>query len=96
MRAVRHQLAALAFALPLAGCDIDKPPIARPARTDRPVAQARIEKSIELPGGQGTVHVLAVPTGVMESSRCVVVTSAGGSPAVSCIAKDIDLAPETD
>lgn len=67
----------------------NKPPT--PVR-ERALAEARIEKTIELPGGQGTVHVLAVPTGFMEAARCVVVTSSHGSPAVSCAPKEIDFA----
>ena len=72
----------------LFACDKAPP---KPVR-ERPPAEARIEKTIELPGGQGTVHVLAVPTGLMEAARCVVVTSTHGSPAVSCAPKDLDLA----
>ena len=83
--------AILVFALAVAACD--KP--SKPVR-ERPPAEARIEKTIELPGGQGTVHVLAVPTGFMEAARCVVVTSTHGSPAVSCAPKDLDLAPDRE
>lgn len=78
--------------LMLVACD-------RPAKVPRerpPPPTARIERSIELPGGQGTAHILFVPTGILESSRCVVVIGATGAPAVSCTPKDIDLSLDKD
>jgi hypothetical protein len=63
----------------------------KPARVRTEPAVSRLESSVELPGGRGTVHVLNVPTGYMESARCVVVTSPVGSPAVACTPKDLDI-----
>jgi hypothetical protein len=84
-RALPLLLAAVAIAT--AGCD--------QARTREPkpyvAAQTQLEQVVQLPGGQGTVHVLRVPTGYMESTRCVVVTSPAGGPAVSCTPKDFDI-----
>lgn len=84
---VRATMLCLAAAGSLAACD--KPP--KPPR-DGPPPRARIEASIELPGGN-IAHILVVPTGYMESSRCVVVTSSFG-PAVSCTPKDLDMPRE--
>lgn len=82
---MKPALAILASCAILAACDQPK----KPPR-ERAPAETRVEKVIDL-GGGNTVHVLAVPTGFMESTRCVVITSAAGSPAVSCTPKDIDL-----
>jgi hypothetical protein len=83
---VTRTLCFAAALLAMAGCDQPTKP-----RASRPAAEVRIEKSIELPGGQGTAHILVVPTGLMESARCVAVTSSTGSPAVSCLPKDFDI-----
>lgn len=76
----------LAAGVMLSACD-------KPPRERKPyIAEtAKLEQTIELPGGQGMVHVLRVPAGFMESTRCVVVTSNAGGPAVSCAPKDLDI-----
>jgi hypothetical protein len=78
----------------LAGCDWSTPR-AEP-REPRPPAKPRLEATIDLPGGDGRAHIIVVPTGFMESARCVVVVSPGGSPAVSCAPKDLDALPDKD
>lgn len=81
---------ALAAAVALTACD--KPSNAHRPREREP-AKARIEATLELPAGDGRIHIVAVPTGHMESTRCVVVTSGAGGPAVACTPKDFDLPP---
>lgn len=67
MIAPRSMLYMLASAFALSACN--KSP--KPPREPKPPSEARIEKTIELPGGQGTAHVLVVPTSIFESARCV-------------------------
>jgi len=82
----------LASACALAACDKPlKAPRERP-----PPPEARLEKTIELPGGQGTVHIFVLPTSIFENARCVVVIGAAGAPAVSCTPTEIDLSPDKD
>lgn len=89
----RLQLIFAFAAIALAACDRQAK---HASLVDRPPARTHIETSIELPGGQGVVHVLAMPTGYMEIARCVIVTSRDNGPAVSCTPKDIDLPPDKD
>lgn len=77
----------IAAAVALAACDQPRQKERKPYTPET----AQIEQVITLPAGQGTVHVLRVPTGFMESARCVVVTSGAGGPAVSCTPKDFDI-----
>jgi hypothetical protein len=80
---------AVVAALATSACDRAR----KPPRERAQPAHTRIKSIIALPGGQGTAHVLVVPTGFMESARCVIVTSPIGSPAVACTPKDLDIEP---
>lgn len=46
---------------------------------------------LQLPHGDGRVHVVVIPTGYLEASRCVIAVAASGTMSTSCTARDIDL-----
>lgn len=71
----------------LAACDKHEPRTRQAATLDKP----RLVDTIELPAGDGRVHVLAIPTGYLESTRCVVAVTPGSSPSVACTPKDLDI-----
>lgn len=67
------------------------PKEAKPKRA--PDRSPRVEATIDLPGNS-QVHVIAVPTGYKESSRCVVAVSAAGQTSVACTQREFDLADD--
>lgn len=77
----------LALALVLAGCG----PQPRVAMPPAPPPGARVEATLQLPHGDGRVHVVVIPTGYLEASRCVIAVAAGGAMSTSCTARDLDL-----
>lgn len=84
------RLAGLMAAALLAGCWSE----AKPRR--QPLAQpsAKVESSLELPGGDGRAHIVVMPTDPFESSRCLVAVGPNGQAAVACAPKGIDLPPD--
>jgi hypothetical protein len=84
---LRDSVCALLCALTLASCGGKRPnaPAARPT--------PRVDHSLTLPGNDGRVHLISIPSEAGEVTRCIVaVTSAGAS--TSCAPRDIELPPE--
>lgn len=88
-------LALVLAALVLAACDLPgailgkKTPPQRPAQTPTP----RIEATLALSGGDGRVHVIAMPSAYLEVTRCLVAVGPNGQAVVSCAPKDLDVPP---
>lgn len=81
-------LRCLACAIALAGCGQQHtsghaPPGPPPA--------PRVEATLQLPAGDGRVHVVVIPTGYLESARCIVAVAASGTVSTSCAQRDIDI-----
>lgn len=53
-------------------------------------APARVEATLTLPGGDGRVHIVAMPTDLFEASKCLVAVGPNGQAAVSCAPKGYD------
>lgn len=90
MRALNTILLTSVFMLH--GCDAGR---AEPARKMGPAQPApRLEATIELPGGDGRVHVIVVPTDPFESARCIVAVGPSGNASSACSRSAIDAAPD--
>lgn len=86
------RVATVALTIALAGCWVDaKPKRATPMK--QPVA--RVEATLELPNGDGRVHIVAMPTDLFESARCLVAVGPNAQAAVSCAPKGLDMPPDT-
>ena len=84
-------LAAAAAAIIAAGCSKHEP--AAPASPPPPPA-ARVETTLQLPHGDGRVHIVVIPTGYLEASRCVVAVAASSAAiSTSCTPRDLELPP---
>ena len=92
MNAPIRSLAACALAL--AGCGQQQRPAAH-APLGGPPPAPRVEATLQLPGGDGRVHIVVMPTGYLESARCVVAVAASGGVSTSCAQRDIDLQPDS-
>ncbi|MBI5259793.1 MAG: hypothetical protein HY855_25055 [Burkholderiales bacterium] len=92
----RFALILLAAASALQACSGGSPtPAARrdPAKASGP---ARVDATLQLPQGDGRVHVIAIPSEFGEVTRCLVAVSTAGMVSTSCSPKDIDLAPPAE
>ena len=85
-------LAAAAAAIIAAGCSKHEP--AAPATPPPPPPAARVETTLQLPHGDGRVHIVVIPTGYLEASRCVVAVAASSAAiSTSCTSRDLELPP---
>lgn len=83
---------ALATLLVVAGCVRSQSPAA--ATPPPPPPAPRVEATLVLPHGDGRVHIVVMPTGYLESARCVVAVASSGALSTSCAQRDIDLQPD--
>lgn len=84
-----RRLFSLALALAVAGCG----PEPRVAMPPAPPPGARVEATLQLPHGDGRVHVVVIPTGYLEASRCVIAVAASSAAiSTSCTQRDFDAA----
>lgn len=91
-----HPIAGLAVAMTAAIGGCAKHQDAAPA-TPAPPPVARIETTLQLPNGDGRVHVVVIPTGYLEASRCVIAVAASSAAiSTSCAQRDLDLPPVSD
>jgi hypothetical protein len=82
-------IAPLAVCAALAACE--KPP--KPVR-ERAPAEPRVEHTLQLPHGDGRVHIVAIrDRSMFEVTRCLIAVGPNGQAAVSCAPKELDLAP---
>jgi len=81
--------AALTVAVTVAACTQSPPPKVRADRVPEP---PKVEHTLDLPGGDGRVHIVAIrDRTLLEVTRCLVAVGPNGQAAVSCAPKDIDL-----
>jgi len=80
----------IAAVIALAACD-GRPATQAKKKPSLKPALARIEATLELPSGDGRVHIIAVPTDFMEITRCIVAVGPNGAAAVSCAPKGFDM-----
>lgn len=77
-----------------AGCSKHEPAV--PA-TPAPPPAARVETTLQLPHGDGRVHIVVIPTGYLEAARCVVAVAASSAAiSTSCTTRDLELPPSPD
>lgn len=93
MQIALRWLAAGALPLLLAACNGTPAPRAAPAPAPAAQRGHELEKTIELPHGDGRVHVIAIRESSFEATRCLVVVSASAPASVACGARSIDEAP---
>lgn len=83
------RLLLLAAAL-CAGC-VDRAP---PARQTTPALPApSIAATLDLPRGDGRVHIIVMPTDTFESARCIVAVGPNGQASTACAPKSFDPTP---
>ena len=82
-----------AAVLALVGCgDVHLPFKDQSAPTRPAVAEAAaVEATVQLPGNDGRVHIVRVPTGYLESARCIVTVNERGEHQSSCAAPTVSL-----
>lgn len=82
----------VAAAAGAAACNQSPPPKARVDHSPKP---PQVEHTLDLPGGDGRVHIVAIrDRTLLEVTRCLVAVGPNGQAAVSCAPKDIDLSTD--
>ena len=91
---MRALLIATLLPATVAGCDLAASVTSRPKHPAPRVAPApRLEATLQLPAGDGRVHIVAMPSAYLEVTRCIVAVGPNGQAAVSCAPKDLDVPP---
>jgi hypothetical protein len=75
-----------------AGCTKTGAPAAQVAQA----GPARVAATLQLPGGDGRVYIIAIPNEMLEVTRCIVAVSSTGAISSTCAPKELDLAPAPD
>lgn len=90
-----HRLAlVVAATASAAACTQPPPPKAHVDHSPKP---PQVEHTLDLPGGDGRVHIVAIrDRALLEVTRCLVAVGPNGQAAVSCTPKDIDLPSDGD
>lgn len=66
------------------------------ASVERQAGPPRVAATLQLPGGDGRVHVIAIPNEFHEVTRCIVAVSTTGAISATCAPKELDLTPTPD
>lgn len=83
----------LVLVMLLSACDSQLPGILSSDAPTRPPAAepAAVEATLQLPGNDGRVHIVRIPTGFMESARCIVTVNERGEHQSSCAAPTVSI-----